>query len=828
MRTTISTCSWFDRIGLAVAGAFVVLCPLLIDRSLVDCVEFPKACLLGLTGLFLGVLGLSRLLWNDERPCWDHPAGLLDLGVLIYLFSAVVATITSISPRTSFWGTPETCAGLVTVIGYVGWYFGLRGLVRGEGETRILLGGVVVAASLVGTYAVLQVCGYDPLSWQMLSGYRTLVRTFSTLGHPNHLSAFAVMVLPLVAYTALYAWRQRLWFAVVVLCVIAVGLGVPIITCLSRGAWLALAAVGVLIVPVAWKRWGPKPLLIVATSGVVVLGGLWFASRHSSAQPYVQACEARVKEVFEPGGRRWMWQASGEIFLDHPITGCGLDCYAMGYQSHRSVELDRDEWGVSPSHAHNEILHTLATQGVLGGLALAVMVVGLIRCAWLALRRGEIAQRGLTWILCAGLLAYIVQIQFNYTVVPCATLCVLFAALLARRADQTSVVEQTSAQRIVWVRGGVIAGVLIATGSLARTFLTDELGIDNKRPVATLVIVGVAGCVLGAIWLLLRRLPMVPAPTKSVELIRFAPLRLGGQIALVVVALWLGHTAYVSPYEASQLSHEAESYAERDPIRSDRLFGEAIDVSPSRPQHYVRLGIEASKRGRKLNNPPHQVKCYQLAERALGTAVAQVPDDVTARTHRAHNLAVWAMLDPSHTQAAFDEYDAALARDPHSPVVLHEAARAALSLKQFERTRHYAQRLHDDHPNFGPGLALLALMDWVEGKQNEALTKVKAAQKLDWRNDWSAYWDFNELAATFFLTAGQWEEAKQRAWQAMHVRPDRPSPHFVLGRVLEKEGNHALALQAYQTALRLNPQHVEAGRGAQRLQPAGQEACERR
>lgn len=87
-----------------------------------------------------------------------------------------------------------------------------------------------------------------------------------------------------------------------------------------------------------------------------------------------------------PHQARWaLWDAAWRIFRDHPWTGVGPGGYKLVFPSYHAVPLDGEtNWG----SAHNLYLHQLAERGLLGGAALAILLVVLWRGARRAARGG--------------------------------------------------------------------------------------------------------------------------------------------------------------------------------------------------------------------------------------------------------------------------------------------------------------------------------------------------------------------------------------------------------------------------------------------------------
>jgi len=109
------------RLGRAILFVHLLLSPLVFWPGMLDSFEIVKAALLRAMALGFATVGLYALCLRGEswylslRVALSRQ-GLAPLGFLLLLLSATLSTIFSVSPRTSFVGTPESEAGLLTVL----------------------------------------------------------------------------------------------------------------------------------------------------------------------------------------------------------------------------------------------------------------------------------------------------------------------------------------------------------------------------------------------------------------------------------------------------------------------------------------------------------------------------------------------------------------------------------------------------------------------------------------------------------------------------------------------------------------------------------------
>lgn len=217
----------------------------------------------------------------------------------------------------------------------------------------------------MSAYAIAQRFVTDPLLYGPLPAGRVV----STQGGPIWLGA----VLAIVALCALYLARRGDRLGLVAL---ALALPAAWFT-QTRGAFVAMAVGGVFLMRGA-------PLLLLP--GLLALPRL-FATRSDTA-------------------RLEVWETAWRIFLEHPWLGYGPGNFQLAFRRYVSwdfVEIMGNATAVQ-SHAHSDLLHALATMGVLGGAAYLLLGAAMLRTAW---------KHPARQLLLALLAAYVVVSSFN-------------------------------------------------------------------------------------------------------------------------------------------------------------------------------------------------------------------------------------------------------------------------------------------------------------------------------------------------------------------------------------------------------------------------------
>ena len=146
---------------------------------------------------------------------------------------------------------------------------------------------------------------------------------------------------------------------------------------MSRGGWIAggFVVAGFL----AWLAARRRHLRIpaAATMALVVIASGAFLAVNSKAR--LRLAGIGADGVPDSGDRLPLWRPALAMWRDHPWTGVGPGHYDVFFPRYREPSIQ-----LSPGHAHNEYLNTLADYGIVGlGLVASALVV-MAASAWLS------------------------------------------------------------------------------------------------------------------------------------------------------------------------------------------------------------------------------------------------------------------------------------------------------------------------------------------------------------------------------------------------------------------------------------------------------------
>jgi O-antigen ligase/tetratricopeptide (TPR) repeat protein len=751
LKATAPATSWWrvdpTEAGRALLFAHLVLSPLLFSRDTVDAFEQPKIAFTVFTALILAALGITSWLGATSELSWSERSRRLlktlrdplVLGVLFFLVSALASTVVSISPRMSFRGAPSSEFGLLTIGVYAIVFFATRWLCRDQADAERLLAALLVTASVTAAHAASQVSFCDPIPWEELSRLDHYIRPFATMGHPNFLAGYLVMVVPIVMLFADRAMLERRWWGLGMLVFISGAVILAIVAACSRGAWLALACT-LLVIGLGWiiLGRGKRAGIVLFTALPLVIGGVVLVCTLTpGGGAMLWGLTKRAYLFTYAGSRREIWSIAWNLFRAHPWLGCGVDTFHLAFGQKRTVAFWMTEWNTTAERAHNEILQILATQGLLGIGAALWMVVGLGMTIVHAWRRTGREQRVLLVAVVAGLVGYAVQVCFSFTVAGQGTLLVTFAGILSA-LTRSEVGERDFAHP-----GGVATKqyfgfALVGAGVLfAILFLhnIDPLLLKIAPRMAFGVIIVLAALVLGSIvtWragsVSDRSEPSTGCDLRSLTL----PARLRiTQITVWFAGLLLIYALVIQPLRASFACRDGDRLLGTDLEGAIDAYARAIAICPEDDFYHARLGAAVRDNVARARTLEERQRLVERGRQAFGRAAALVPSNAYYHLGLGRLWMEMCRIHQARPDQALDEYDRALALDENNAIYYADAANAALVLEDLRRAHAYAEQGCQRYPHFGMLRAELGYVAYMDRRYDEAVALIAAALRENW------------------------------------------------------------------------------------------------
>ncbi|MFH0864311.1 MAG: O-antigen ligase family protein [Candidatus Gottesmanbacteria bacterium] len=362
------------------------LTPIIMTPWNYELFEYNKMMLVyGLTTIIVGTWLIKMI--HQRRIIFCRTP--FDIPIIIFLISQFLSFLFSINPHVSLFGYYSRFnGGLLSTISYLLLYYAL---VSNFDRTKVLrlINISFMSAFVVAAYGILEHFGIDKNIWVQ----DVQNRVFSTLGQPNWLAAYLVVLLPMIlAYILtsnlknqnsklqLKAQNYLFYFlhATFYLCLLFTK---------SRSGLMAFAITYILFwVGIIWLNRSQLKLLFrpfILLSAVclllsILVGTPWtpkfqdLINRRLNPSTYAQ--QPKVSgPALEVGGtesgeiRKIVWQGAIDIAKHYPLFGSGVETFAYSYYQFRPAAHNLvSEWDFLYNKAHNEYLNYAATTGFVG------------------------------------------------------------------------------------------------------------------------------------------------------------------------------------------------------------------------------------------------------------------------------------------------------------------------------------------------------------------------------------------------------------------------------------------------------------------------------
>lgn len=315
-------------------------------------------------GIGVTVVAYAIEAWRAGAiPAWRSP---LTLPAAIFLLAGLVSV--PVSP------VRLEALGLLRayILEPIALFVVVVNVVRTEERARLVLYGLWLgglAVSVPNLFVVLQAYRHHTLNSAVAAPVVIYINA-------NQWALFLVPLLAMAGAALLHGrdlWLRR---AAAVFC--AVG-GAAMLASFSRGGYLALAAVVLLLALSHPRRLWLAPAL-------VVVGAIF------SRLPPVASRLAHEENLADPNNtlesRLRVWRATLHMLRQHPIFGAGLSGYPKGVEPYR-VAAGAEKL----QYPHNILLNFWSETGVLGVAAFAWVLVQGFRLTWRGWRRASPAWR---------------------------------------------------------------------------------------------------------------------------------------------------------------------------------------------------------------------------------------------------------------------------------------------------------------------------------------------------------------------------------------------------------------------------------------------------
>ncbi len=340
--------------------------------------------------------------------------------LLLYGVALVISTIFAMNPKQAIVGSPKRVEGLSTIITYMMLFVMAR---HAKMIKRKHIVWILIVGSIISTYGILQSFSIDPFPRDFIR--ENWIRAFSTIGNPNFLGSYLVLLLPLATDT--FIRLKKKW----ALGVYALLLYTLLAT-MTRGAWVGAGLSHALyfIILAANKKVDVKAWLFFVVVSVGVL--LVYSGLNSGFITRLLSISQDVTNIIDQdnldhvgSSRMFIWIRGVYLVQARPLFGYGLENVGIAFlEFYKEDIVSHFNRVVIPDKAHNEYLHVALTTGLFGLMSYLMFIILIIKHA-----TKHLWDHPLQLMVVISIIGYLIQAFFNISVVSVAYVFWIFLGL---------------------------------------------------------------------------------------------------------------------------------------------------------------------------------------------------------------------------------------------------------------------------------------------------------------------------------------------------------------------------------------------------------------
>lgn len=372
---------------------------------------------------FLAVLAINKIRFKDIVQ-----KDRINISLFIYFILLAASVYAAENKVFAIIGVPGRWEGLVTITLYMFLFITARlYLVPDEGLFKIIL----VTAIIVSIYGILQTMNFDPFPRDVLRENWSK-RAFSTMGNPNFLGSYIVLIIPTSIY--FYIINKNITgltaYAILFYCLLSTG---------TRGAWLgtitsimAFAAIHYMYFRYSKGEFTRYIILLVIT---ILLLALYNFNTEGAFIDRFLSIKRDADEFLTNGDRAdysganrgFIWKRVAELIKKRPLTGYGIENLGEAFKKYYTQDMI-ELWNEVRylDKAHNEYLHIAVTSGIPSLLVYLTFISQIILKGLFRLKNCKTAL-----LILSSVIGYMTAAFFNISVVSVAYVYWIFLGLLA-------------------------------------------------------------------------------------------------------------------------------------------------------------------------------------------------------------------------------------------------------------------------------------------------------------------------------------------------------------------------------------------------------------
>jgi tetratricopeptide (TPR) repeat protein len=354
--------------------------------------------------------------------------------VWVLALAYILATIFSVTPRISFWGSYQRLQGTYTTFSYLVIFVTMIANLRQRVQVERLITTMIIASLPVSLYGYLQRVKLDPVPW----GGNVSIRVAANMGNSIFVAAYLIMAFPLTVgrliqslYDILRS-ETRLGAHIVratLYLVIAVFQVFAIVLSGSRGPMLGFVA-GLFFIVLLFTLYWRKRVLTFAWTAMMIIAVVFLYVLQIPGGPLSSICKipgvGRFCLLLDPESnsalvRKYIWEGAANLVAPHepisfpngskdnfnflrPLIGYGPESMYVAYNPFYVPELGQvEKRNASPDRSHNETWDSIV---ITGGLGLAAYLLVFVSVFYFSLKWMGVLnsprQRNLFILLCVS------------------------------------------------------------------------------------------------------------------------------------------------------------------------------------------------------------------------------------------------------------------------------------------------------------------------------------------------------------------------------------------------------------------------------------------
>ncbi|MFH1838606.1 MAG: O-antigen ligase family protein [Candidatus Kuenenbacteria bacterium] len=463
-----------DKIIRRTIVGLIIFLPIIFNPFGFVVFALPRVVFLYIITTFLVIIFLYSCIKNQTFIYKKSPFYLL---IGVFLFFIILSTIFSLDKHTAFFGYYLTYEGVFSWLCYFILFFLTNLYFNSEKEIKKLLLILSIPLFLISLFAIAE----HFLNWQIMEWHQNKgERTISFLGNPSFLGVYLVLLLPIYInfiFSKKLNWKWQSFLIILNIMVI-----ISLLTTFSRSAWLGFVVAIIFLILINFKniihylkckkinpvpcgieikgrvlspvalekenllmhsslsqrvgfstRRGVKLILIIFT----ILISCWLLINNTA---FKQQITDRIKFSFvrnpatlvdATSGRILLWKQTINLIKDNFWFGVGPDNFAQSIPKYFLPEW-KLYFGLQAEKAHNEFLNLWATMGVGAMLSyLAILIYFFFKSIFYICKNSQTTCANLRLIqgILAGIIGYLITMQFHYSSIDLAPLFWIFMGI---------------------------------------------------------------------------------------------------------------------------------------------------------------------------------------------------------------------------------------------------------------------------------------------------------------------------------------------------------------------------------------------------------------